>query len=157
MAVYDFKTRRLLLNTLDGISYDLELNGNIAVVGGDSGTGKTFLCKLIKERKKLAETSSEVTFVGNIEVFDLDSGPPSLDVLKALKNKLVVIDEADILLDGSVEVLNNINDDYIRNHYLIFSRGGIHVKVTPAHCASFVVNDGCVRLDYSEIGRGWAK
>ena len=99
--------------TMHGVSVQIPLLDTIIVIGGNSSTGKTFIKDTAPEFYNDEKTS-------RIEVFDYKR-TVDLAVMKALRDKLIIIDNADILLSENEEVSNFINTD-TNNQYLLFMR-----------------------------------
>lgn len=93
------------------ISVSLDLDNNICFVIGDSGSGKSFLYQVF---------SDDSSIIDSIVVFNYrDNNKDYKDKILNLKSKLIVIDNADILLDD--ELREYIAFD-LNNHYIIFGR-----------------------------------
>lgn len=99
-----------------GISVDLELLCNITMLIGDSSTGKTFLCEILRG----------LTDNYFIKVFDYRDRPEQSMLamkkfIKETKGCLVVLDNSDLLLLDNEELINIIclND---ANQYLFIGR-----------------------------------
>lgn len=93
-------------------SMDLVFDAKITIVGGNSAIGKTYLCSLLKELSVCPDYS-------NIVIFDYRSKNSLTGELKKLKNKFIVIDNADVILTDEDKYLININNG---NQYLLFAR-----------------------------------
>lgn len=93
IEAYNWETNILEIKDKYGSHYKLELRGNKNIVKCESGTGKTFLAKLIESIKK-KEVQSEYN-VDNIIILNL----LNKDQLKAFRNKLVIIDRAEYILE----------------------------------------------------------
>ena len=100
-------------------SYDLVFDDRITLVGGDSGTGKTVLYDMLEDLKQTEEYNA-------IKLFNYKS-EDVLEKLKQCRNKFVVIDNADILMDD--EVRRFINFEF-SNQYMLFLRNcdGLNVS-----------------------------
>ena len=153
--IYSFDTKSLDFETVEKPAFHLHLRGRIVVVGGNSGTGKTLLCNRVTELQTLGKTSSKVPNNGNIRVFTQDNAVSDLAAIKTLRDMLIIIDEADILLAGSPDIVEFINSDCKKNHYLVFSRGLIDLRVTPNYCAELAETDRVVTLKYATDYAGW--
>ena len=115
--------RRMIYNKIvfqaDPFSYDLVFDDRITLVGGDSGTGKTVLYDMLEDLKQTEEYNA-------IKLFNYKS-EDVLEKLKQCRNKFVVIDNADILMDD--EVRRFINFEF-SNQYMLFLRNcdGLNVS-----------------------------
>jgi len=108
--------------TIHGVSVSVPLLDLVTIIGGDSSTGKSFIKDTVQEYYNDAEKAV-------IEVFDYKR-PIDIAVLRALKDRLIIIDNADILLSGNEAVCQHISADK-DNKYLLFMRGenGIDVSI----------------------------
>lgn len=129
------------------LKYDLDLRGNVTVVKGDSGTGKTLLCKVAKQNienygdKRLAVIDSS-----NKNIINMES-------LRNLKGKIIFIDDADLIKQK--ELFNFIVTD-TSNYYIVFKRDSTDIKVSPNYVAIMVKdNNGVRRLQYKFSVEGW--
>ena len=77
------------------VKYDLNVERRISVIVGDSGTGKSLLCDMVKNFKK----NPNISIVCNYPVEVLDYVPVNIkETLKSFENKIILIDEdCDIL------------------------------------------------------------
>ena len=145
--VYDWDKNILEITDKYKNSYYLELRGNKNIIKGNSGTGKTFLCDRIDRIKKQKDNMSQYD-VENIVVLNTDN----IDKLPNYRNKLIIIDEAELLLsDKDVEIINTDNS----NRYLIISRCLMGIDLTPNHQADLVLEDGVTKLKYRFNVKGW--
>jgi hypothetical protein len=96
-----------------GVSVYIPFYGMVTVIGGDSSSGKSFV-------KDTAQVRYNDVGMSMVEVFDY-KGPIDLSVLRACKGKLVIIDNANVLLDGNDAACKHINTDE-HNQYLLFMR-----------------------------------
>ena len=78
----------------DPFSYNLEFDDRITLVGGDSGTGKTFLYGLLKDIRLTEEYNA-------IKLFNYKSDD-FLEAIKQCRNNFIVIDNADCLINDDV-------------------------------------------------------
>ncbi len=132
------------------MSYDLHFKGDITIVTGNSGTGKTYLVDFIAKLKKALDKKSSKYSADNIFILDIEN----LSKLKSQSGKLIIIDRADVLLQGKEWVVDFINHD-LNNKYLIFARGNLGIEVSPNHYATFVNSDDCITLHYEFNEWGW--
>lgn len=146
IEAYNWETNILEIKDKYGSHYKLELRGNKNIVKGDSGTGKTYLAKLIESIKK-KELQSEYN-VDNIIILNLINK----DQLKAFRNKLIIIDRADYILGKQEAVYMNSD---INNRYLIFSRVPLGIDLSPNHQADFIIKDTVTIMEYRFNVKGW--
>lgn len=91
--------------------YDLKFYDRITLVRGDSATGKTYLYQMLEDLKMLPEYNAIRLFNYKTEEFH--------DNLKKCRDKFVVIDNGDILLNEADRRFINFE---ISNQYLLFLR-----------------------------------
>lgn len=90
---------------------DFKFTSNITILTGDSGTGKTASFSFIKECMALNPDIMCLNY--------LDYQKDIADIIKNANGKLIVIDNADVLLDDDVRKYIALDD---RNQYLIIGR-----------------------------------
>ncbi|MCD8014317.1 MAG: ATPase [Lachnospiraceae bacterium] len=100
-------------------SYELKFDDRITLVGGDSATGKTVLYGILEDLKMTEEYSA-------IKLFNYKSDG-LFEQLSQCRNRFIVIDNADILIDD--EVRRFINFEF-SNQYMLFLRNcdGLNVS-----------------------------
>ena len=100
-------------------SYDLVFDDRITLVGGDSGTGKTVLYEMLEDLRLTDEYKA-------IKLFNYKSDE-LLESMKQCRDRFIVIDNADILIDD--EVRRFINFEF-SNQYMLFLRNcdGLNVS-----------------------------
>ena len=103
----------------DPFLYDLKFDDRITLVGGDSGTGKTVLYGVLEDLKLTEDYNAIKLFNYKTDEF--------MEQLKQCRNKFVVIDNADILIDD--EIRRFINFEF-SNQYMLFLRNcdGLNVS-----------------------------
>ena len=91
----------------------------ITLVGGDSGTGKTVLYEMLEDVRLTDEYKA-------IKLFNYKSDD-FLESLKLCRDKFIVIDNADILIDDDVRRFINFE---FSNQYMLFLRNcdGLNVS-----------------------------
>lgn len=94
------------------IYFDFKLREPITLVDGDSATGKTLFFKMYQKEVAL-EHIDDVLFL------NLSSANTAEPLIKLTKNKLIIIDNADIVLTDKL-ALSLRKDKY--NQYIIFGR-----------------------------------
>lgn len=90
---------------------DFKFTNNITILTGNSGTGKTASFSFIKECMAVNPNIVCLNY--------LDYQKNILNILKEMEKKLVVIDNADILLDDKTRKYIALDD---KNQYLIIGR-----------------------------------
>ena len=111
----------LKYTTIHGVSVHVPFRDTITVIGGNSSSGKSFI-------KDTAPEYYNDETTAYIEVFDYRRAV-DLAVLQALRNRLIIIDNADILLSGNEAVCKHINGD-TNNQYLLFMRSENDIDVS---------------------------
>lgn len=90
---------------------DFKFTSNITILTGDSGTGKTASFSFIKECMALNPDIMCLNY--------LDYQKDIADIIKKANGKLIVIDNADVLLDDDIRKYIALDD---KNQYLIIGR-----------------------------------
>ena len=90
---------------------NFEFNNNITILTGDSGTGKTASFSFMKECMVLNSNIMCLNY--------LDYQKDIADIIKKTSGKLIVIDNADILLNDDIRKYIALDD---KNQYLIIGR-----------------------------------
>lgn len=99
--------------------YQLSFDSRITLVRGDSASGKTFLYQMLEDVKQLEQYD-------DIRLFNYKSDDFHT-ALRACSNKLIVIDNADTILDEEDRRFINFEGS---NQYLLFLRNcdGLNVS-----------------------------
>ena len=117
------KTKPVITNKLHtthvGYDVDLDLKYNITFIVGDSGTGKSAVFSFLEE---LATEDSRLKCINY-----LDRQAQYKATIKKSKSRLIIIDNADVLLDDAMR--EYISRD-INNQYVIFGRNPSRLMVT---------------------------
>ncbi len=107
--------KKLIYNVIEfkvsPFSYRLEFKSRITLVRGDSATGKTYLYQVMEDLKMTEEYSCIKQFNYKSEEFHSE--------LKRCKDKFIVVDNADIILDDEDRAFINFEKS---NQYLLFLR-----------------------------------
>ena len=90
---------------------DFTFDSNITLLMGDSGTGKSASYSYIKECMSM---NPNILCINYLE-YQKDIG----EMIRAAKGKLIVIDNADVLLDDGIRKYIALDD---KNQYLIIGR-----------------------------------
>lgn len=98
---------------------DFQFTNNITILTGDSGTGKTTSFSFIKECMALTPNIMCLNY--------LDYQRDIASMIKSAKRKLIVIDNADVLLDDDIRKYIAVDD---KNQYLIIGRNPKNLFVT---------------------------
>ena len=98
---------------------DFEFTNNITILMGDSGTGKTASFSFIKECTVL---NPDIVCLNYLD-YQKNIG----DIIRNTEKKLIVIDNADILLDDDTRKYISLDDT---NQYLIIGRNPKNLFVT---------------------------
>lgn len=98
---------------------DFKFTNNITILTGDSGTGKTTSFSFIKECMALSPDIMCLNY--------LDYQRDIASMIKSAKRKLIVIDNADVLLDDDIRKYIAVDD---KNQYLIIGRNPKNLFVT---------------------------
>lgn len=98
---------------------DFEFTNNITILTGDSGTGKTASFSFIKECMALNPNIVCLNY--------LDYQKNIGDIIRNTEKKLIVIDNADVLLDDDTRKYIALDD---KNQYLIIGRNPKNLFVT---------------------------
>ena len=103
----------------DPFSYNLEFDDRITLIGGDSGTGKTFLYGLLKDIRLTEEYNA-------IKLFNYRSDNFS-ESIKQCRDNFIVVDNADNLINDEVRKFINFE---LSNQYMLFLRNcdGLNVS-----------------------------
>ncbi|MDD7178924.1 MAG: hypothetical protein SPG09_06185 [Lachnospiraceae bacterium] len=126
-SIYDYENNILNFVSREGIRYFIELRGNITIVDGDSGTGKTLLANELSALKNSDPLLTGID-AGNIKIFN------SFEMKITDDKVLYVIDRADRVLNPTV--CSKICDCmYAR--FLIFAREAHNLGVSPNHFGIF--------------------
>lgn len=123
----------------DTVRYELELCGRLTIVGGDSGTGKSFLSTLVSNQKMNEKTMQ------NVSIFSYKSGITLAEFLTVMQGKrhLLIIDNYDAFASRKAAEL--IAGDEV-NQYLIFARYARFLSVSKYNYRELLEQDGMITL-----------
>lgn len=145
MKVYDYDKNCIKLRTKNRLSYDLDLRGNITIIDGESGSGKTLLVENIS---RLKCNSSAITGFDVSDIIVVRD--PNFSVVDS--KVLYIIDHGDrILTDTICESICKC----IFTRFLIFARGSYNLGVSPNHLGNFVKEDNTIKISYDFNERWW--
>ena len=131
---YDWQSNVLKFTDVNGNKYNLKFRGNKTIVHGDSATGKSLLCTMLKSYINDNNNASFKPYnADNIFIVSKDNK----DKLPLQKGKLIIIDRGD-------------------NRYLIFLRKPMGIELSPNYFGTLCKKDGELQLEYECYIRGWA-
>lgn len=145
---YDWESNRIDFDDKYGNRFTLQLRGNINIITGDSGSGKTLLCNKLRNITNDRNVSTKRYDVGNLFVVDR----ADISRIKEQRGKLILIDDAEMVLRD--DLIEHINHDS-NNRYMLFTRKPLGVAVTPNHFAEMVRDERGFRLEYAFDVGGW--
>lgn len=120
----------------DPFVYYLVFDDRITLVGGDSGTGKTVLYEMLEDLRLTDEYKA-------IKLFNYKSDN-LLESIKQCRNKFIVIDNADILIND--EVRKFINFEF-SNQYMLFIRNCDGLNVSDKSFKELKLTDSRITLE----------
>lgn len=151
MKAYNYDENKLTLKIKSGVVFDLQLRGNITLIRGDSGTGKTLLVKSIEGI--IGSGANSVDYLGGVDVSNIITITKSLNGFNFEDDeKLVIMDRADFFL--SDEVVERIRGCR-KLRFLIFARGSYDFFISPNQIGVFVDNGNTVSIKYDFSKKGW--
>lgn len=135
--------------------FRIELRGRITQIDGDSGSGKTLLCNVLKSIKSDIKYNNGIydNYFNDIVVFNYKENFGGIEDLLNLKDKLIVIDRADTL-DFDCSLSRYISSDR-NNCYLILARGFINIGISPNCICELKSIDGIITTFYEFSEKGW--
>lgn len=133
-------------------SFDLKFNKRKTLLAGESSTGKTFLCRMILDYKKMSGSTKNYK---DIYVFKYDAYDIA-PIIKTLTKKFIIIDNADIFFEEYPDLVRLINEDRI-NQYLIIGRAVSDIEITPNSYAilNFCDKNRTFSFEYPFYEKGW--
>ena len=155
MGRHTVVTDRIQLCVNGGSVFDLELRGNLVVVEGYSGQGKTYFFNSLRD-VKYSEFPVNVQGVdlSKVEFINIFSkGQVDLKAfIQKSEGKLFIIDNADSLLTN--ELAAYIGWD-IKNQYIVFARASWPFGVSPNYYAGMRIVGNKHVLQYAYSVKGW--
>lgn len=121
-----------------GIVFKLKFRDNLTLIDGDSGIGKTMLFKQIRNDALVNKP--------NIVCINKDNGTAIDNILKSNKNKVIVIDNAEIILNMRNRLFVSLDKN---NQYIIFTHTTRGYKPNKYSFTELVIEGKKGRLDYS--------
>lgn len=155
MIIEPVVTNRINFKTFNDVEFDLQLRGNLIVVLGNSGSGKSFFAKTVNRLKLNPMVSSDmekwlkcvnVINYENINYINLNG------LIESSNGQLFIMDNADNYLNTSLVKL--IAND-IKNQYIIFTRLGWEFETSPNYVGEFLLNGKKIYLSYLFSESGW--
>lgn len=145
--------KKLYLRTADDYIFDIDLRGRIVVVDGLSGSGKTFLFNTVMTNKlnPVSVNTAEDTDLSNVVTINIFN-KEMLNTLSSIRGKLIIIDNADVLL--TQKEADYISSD-MNNQYLIYSKGSIDFHISPNYYAYLELKDKIYSIHYRYSESGW--
>lgn len=146
--------KHILLKPSEKYTFDLQLHDNITLLSGDSATGKSLIYQLLesnflRDKARLLDTDFTKVLLINYKNFMQDSS--ILNTIYTVKDYLIFIDNADIVLDNNIKVSDYISRDK-ENTYIIAARGFTGIRTSPTNCATLQLNNNVISLKYETTG-----
>lgn len=104
---------------MEPFHYDLEVQDEITLVGGDSGVGKTFLYSVLEDIRLTEEYSA-------IHLYNYKTADRIKEIFE-LRNCFIVIDNAAIILNNELKRFINFEPS---NQYMLFGRNCTGLNVS---------------------------
>lgn len=133
MKVKPVITNRYQSNYLN-MKLDLELDTNLILISGDAVSGKSFVWQMFDNDRAL---NFDVETLNYKDLKDAD------EKITGYKNKLVVIDNADILLNE--ELRKHIAFD-TTNQYILMGRNPEYLYLTKENCKELIIENDVIRI-----------
>lgn len=146
---YSWENNILNFTDVNDNKYCLKFKGNKTIVCGNSATGKTLICNMLRNYIDDNNVGIKPYNVDNIFLLSRDNK----DKVYEQKDKLIIIDRAEIFIDS--ELVNFINADRGTNRYLIFLRKPIGIELSPNYFATLIRVDNRLELAYQFDVKGW--
>ena len=127
----------------DNLTFNLVFHSSLTLIRGNSGIGKTYLFNMLAKEALLDANSNIIC----LNYMDLKSGHIKM-VLNAAKNKVIIIDNADVVLDDEDRMKINFDTD---NQYILFMRKFGCLKPSGYSFANLVIDKNKGYLSYPVI------
>lgn len=134
-----------IITSIGETTFDIELNSPVVAIGGDSGTGKTFLLRTLIAASRLGNLKVPFNWI-DASLMDTTAKL----VLSNTKDSLLVIDNADLLLRQYGITAKDILSNKNTNQYLIFSREGTNYGASIGSIGCLVTEGNTVKIEYLE-------
>jgi hypothetical protein len=142
------------IETVNGIKMNIGLPGRVNLIVGDSSTGKTFVANLLARLMLTGEnTIKRYGLQDNIKVFSsYDDGDNRISIgkLKQMNNRLIVIDDADCILNDEMCCFINM-DIFSGNQYLIFTRAVSELRASVGCIGTMYRAGNHIYTEYSDF------
>ena len=145
---YDWNNNLIDFIDTNSTRYSLKLRGNKTIIMGASASGKSLLCTRLHDIIMDRNTGLKPYEANNVFVVNEDN----INKLKSIKNKLIIIDRADLLLNKNM--IDYINHDS-NNRYLIFARKPLGINLSPNYFGRLIKNDNTIEIEYEFNEKGW--
>lgn len=129
VVLKEYKTQYL------DVVIDLKFTSNLTFISDISGTGKTFLWNVLNNEKILDSRLATLNFT--------DALTDISDKLSGYSGKLIIIDNADIILNDNLRY--RISSDN-KNQYLIFGRNVNGLNLTVDNMYKILVSQNTLKL-----------
>lgn len=151
---WDNTISQLYLETAK-VNFNIELRGYITVFEGWSSSGKTFFMKSLQNFCVNNPSIMKQYNISNILIFDYtDLKNNILKRIKAEKNSLIIIDNGDMLLSIKSPLVKYLSYDRY-NQYIIMSRGGVSLPITPNHYCNLIQEKNIILTKFNYNIEGW--
>jgi hypothetical protein len=142
---YDFPTGKFMFDDKHGVIFDFTIRKPRTIVNDKSGVGKTYLCQLINSANLVLYSLNINDYPAIAINYDIDV--QRIESFMNLKEKLIIVDNADLLLRQYPFLLKEIVSN-TQNDFLIYSRGYFDFEVYPHNAAYFERDHKTVHLKY---------
>ena len=147
-----FKYRETLIH--------LDIRGSIILIHGKTSSGKSYIVYCIK--KEIEGINSSTPISGNdsvyskIDIFDYRNS--DIDKIKTISGELIIIDNADRIINGRKDIIDYINNDE-SNQYIIIGRDFRGFQVMPNYIGKISESKEngmtVLSIDYDHSKNGW--
>lgn len=126
--------------SVGALTYNLEFKDNLTLIMGDSGIGKTLLYNALADKaSERANKEYDLFECFNYRTHNI------LEKLKLLKNKVIIIDNAEAVLDLTSKLY--ITRDR-NNQYIIFAHYKKGFYANGINLATMEIEEDAIRLEY---------
>lgn len=125
------------------VEFDLEFNYRVTMLGGMSGSGKTYLYNRL-QNFVLSNKDDKIKCFNADDLFKIDI----LKTIKQFKDKFIVIDNGDLIVKDALR--KHIASDR-NNQYLIFGRNAGGMGLPPQAVGKLIIENGKGYIDYPKI------
>lgn len=144
--IYYWETNTIDFEDDNGSKFILTLRDGITQLKGESGVGKTYLCKQIEKIQSQGNSKYKADGIviankNNIKY-----------ILENSKQKLIIVDNAHLVLTDDLVDIINMDEN---NRYLIITRVSIGLEISPNHQADMILTNNLATLKYRFSVKGW--